>query len=79
MMLFNRNWAGACWNCWAGPLNLDVGLLCKKQETKRIGRGSPVASLMPKSVLSCWKDINCLGSEFCAYLSPMGWPGIYNG
>ena len=29
--------------CWA-PL--------QKQETKRIGRGSPVASSMPKSVLS---------------------------
>ena len=24
----------------------------QKQETKRIGRGSPVASLMPRSVLS---------------------------
>ena len=49
-----------------------------KQETRRIGGGSPVAFPMSKSVLSWWKDINYLRSEFCAYLSPMGWPGIYN-
>ena len=50
-VFFNRNWAGACWNCWVGLLALDVGHLCKKQETKNIDGGSPVTSLMPKSVL----------------------------
>ena len=48
----------------------------QKQETKGIGGGSPVASLMHKSVLSGGKKINCLGNEFfvrkSAYLSPMG-------
>ena len=36
----------------SGPVTLDVGLLCKNKKQKGIGGGSPVASLMPKSVLS---------------------------
>ena len=34
MMFFNRNWAGAWRNCWAGPLTLDVGLLYKNKKQK---------------------------------------------
>ena len=63
--LLSRSADSVCWT----PL--------QKQETKRIGGGSPVASPMPKSV------INCLGNEYSVrksvYLSLMGWPGIYNG
>ena len=34
---------------------------------------------MPKSVLPFMKEmINCLEGECSAYLSPMGWPGIYS-
>ena len=45
----------------------------KKQETKRIDGGSPVASPMPKSVLSSGKKDQLLRERvFCAYLSPMG-------
>ena len=55
----------------------------QKQETKRIGGGSPVAAPMPKSVLSCGREYQLLreGSfmHMSAYLSLMGWPGIYNG
>ena len=55
----------------------------QKRETKRIGGGSPVASSMPKSVLSGEEKINCSGNEFfgrkSVYLLRMGWPGIYNG
>ena len=29
---FDRNWAGTCWNCWAGLLFLDVGLSCKNKK-----------------------------------------------
>ena len=54
----------------------------QKQETKRIYGGLLVAAPMPKSVLSCGSNINCLGNEVLvhksAYLSPMGWPGIYS-
>ena len=32
----------------------------QKRETKRIGRGSPVAALMPKSVLSCGREYQLL-------------------
>ena len=35
----------------------------QKQETKRIGGGSPVASLMPKSVLSGGREVQLLGNE----------------
>ena len=42
----------------------------QKQETKRIDRGSPVASPMPKSVLSGEEKINCLGNEFSVHMSP---------
>ena len=37
---------------------------------------------MPKLVMFCGREINYLGNEVLvhksAYLSPMGWPGIYN-
>ena len=55
----------------------------QKQETKRIGRGSPVASPMPKSVLSSGIEDQLLRElsfvHMSVYLSPMRWPGIYNG
>ena len=55
----------------------------QKQETNSIDEGSPVAAPIPKSVLSGGRKFNCLGNEFSvcitAYLSLMGWPGIYNG
>ena len=35
----------------------------QKQETKKIGGGSPVASLMPKSVFLVEEKINCLRNE----------------
>ena len=65
------------------PLGRSVGsgccAPCKKQVTKRIGGGSPVAALMPKSALSCRKNrLTVLGGECSAYISPMGWPGIYS-
>ena len=55
----------------------------QKQETKRIDGGSPVASLMPKSVLFGGREDQLLREwsfvHISVYLSPMGWPGIYNG
>ena len=55
----------------------------KKQETKRIGGGSPVASLILSTFFPMEEKINCLGNEFSVckstYLSLMGWLGIYNG
>ena len=50
----------------------------QKQETRRIGGGSPVAASMSKSVFFFFagENINCLGNEVLvhksAYLSPMG-------
>ena len=75
---FNRNWAGSCWNRWAGPLALDVELLCKNNKQ----RGSTGARPLPLRCLNQFfpdeEKINCLESEFSAYLLPMGWPGIYS-
>ena len=72
----------------AGPelellLGLSTGSGCcvplQKQVTKRIGGGSPVATSMPKLVLSCRKNrFTALGGECFTYLTPIGWPGIYS-
>ena len=74
---------GPNWNCrWAGPLALDVGLVGKNKKE----RGSAGARPLPLRCLSQFfpveENINCLGNEVLvhksAYLSPMGWPGIYS-
>ena len=61
---FNRNWAGACWNYWVGPLALDVGLLCKNEKSK----GSTGARPLPLQCLSQFffpvgEKTNYLGDE----------------
>ena len=60
---FNRNWAGASWNCWAGLLALDAGLLCKNKKPK----GSTGARPLPLRCLSQFfpmeEKINCSGNE----------------
>ena len=74
---------GRNWNCrWAGPLALDFGLFCKNKKQ----RGSAGARPLPLRCLSQFfpveENINCLGNEVLvhksAYLSSMGWPGIYS-
>ena len=68
-----------CWNHWAGPLALDVGLLCKNKKQ----RGSAGARPLPLQCLSQFfsdeEKITCLESEFSVYLSPTGWSNIYSG
>ena len=71
-----------CWNRWASPLDLGVGLLCKNKKQK----GSTGARPLPLRCLSQFfpagENINCLRNEVLvhksAYLSPMGWPYIYS-
>ena len=74
---------GQNWNCrWAGPLALDVGLLCKNKKQ----RGSAGARPLPLRCLNQFfhvkENINYLRNEVLvhksAYLSPMGWPDIYS-
>ena len=73
---------GRNWNCrWAGPLALDVGLLCNNKKQ----RGSAGARPFPFRCLSQFfhveGNINCLRNEvlcMSAYLSPTGWSGIYS-
>ena len=51
----------------------------QKQEKRGSAEASPVTAPMPKSVPPCLREkINCLEGECSAYLSPMGWPGIYS-
>ena len=65
-----------------GPLALDVELHFKNKKE----RGSAGARPLPLQCLSQFfpagENINCLGNEVLvhksAYLSPMGWPGIYS-
>ena len=60
---FNRNWAGASWNCWVGPLALDARLLCKNKKPK----GSAGTHPLPLRCLSQFflmeENINYLGNE----------------
>ena len=51
----------------------------QKQEKRGSMGASPVTAPMPKSVPPCLREkINCLEGECFAYLSLMGWPGIYS-
>ena len=79
---FNRNWARACWNRWAGPLDLGVGLLCKNKKQKRSAGAHPLPLRCLSQFLPTGENINCLGNEVLvhksAFLSPMRWPGIYS-
>ena len=47
-VFFNRNWAGACWDRWAGPLAMDAVLPCKNKKQ----RGSAGACPLPLRCLS---------------------------
>ena len=57
---------------------MDARLLCKNKKQ----RGSAGTRPLPLRCLSQFfpdeEKINCLEGEFSAYLSPMGWPGIYS-
>ena len=76
-VFFNRNWAGAGWNRWASPLALDVGLFCKNKKQRGLARARPLPLRCLSQFFPDEEKINCLKTEFYAYLSPMGWPGIY--
>ena len=79
---FNRNWAGACWNRWVGLLDLSIGLLCKNKKQKGSAGASPLPLRCLSQFFPAGENINYLGNEVLmhkfAYLSPMGWPGIYS-
>ena len=65
--------------CWAGLQALYVALPCRKeQERRRPGRG--FARGRSDALVSFFlrKKIDCLEGECVAYLSLMGWPGIYS-
>ena len=59
-------------------LALDDALPCKNKRQRGSAGASPLTAPMPKSVSFLWGKINCLEGECVAYLSLMGWPGIYS-
>ena len=63
----------------AGPLALNVGLLCKNKKQRGLTGARPLPLRCLSQFLPGKKKINCLESEFSVYLSPTGWPGIYSG
>ena len=69
---FNRNWTRAYLNRWAGPLALDVGLLCKNKKQRVSAGARPLPLRCLSQFLPGKEKINCLESEFSAYLSPTG-------
>ena len=82
MMLFQSELGWSMLELLGRSANSGCRVPLQKQETKRIGGGSPVAFPMPKSVLSGGREDRLLREwsfvRKSAYLSPMGWPGIYN-
>ena len=62
-MLFRWELGWSVLDCWAGPLALGVGLLCKNKKQK----GSAGARPLPLRCLSLLfpveENINCLGNE----------------
>ena len=83
MMLFQPELGWSVLELLSWSIDFGHQAPLQKQETNRISGGSPVASPMPKSVLSRGREDQLLREQiFCgesAYLSLMGWPGIYNG
>ena len=74
---------GRNWNCrWAGPLALDVGLPCKNKKERGLAGARPLPLRCLSQFFPVEENINCLRNEVLvhkfAYLSPMGWPGIYS-
>ena len=63
-------------------LTLYVGLLCKNKKQKGSARARPLPLRCLSQFFPAGENINCLGNEVLvhksAYLSPMGWSGIYN-
>ena len=71
--------AGLDWNFrWAGRWLWMLDSSAKTRKKEGSAGASPVAAPMPKSVSSLREKIDCLEGECVAYLSSMGWPGIYS-
>ena len=89
-VFFNQNWAGACWNhcsrtgTVARPVHwlwtLDSSAKTRKKED-RWGLSRCCSDCLSQ-FFPVEENIICLGNEVLvhksAYLSPMGWPGIYS-
>ena len=74
---------GRNWNCrWAGPLALNVRLLCKSKTERGPARARPLLLRCLSQFFHLEENINCLRNEVLvyksAYLSSIGWPGIYS-
>ena len=74
---------GRNWNCrWSGLLALDVGLLCNNKKQRGLEGACPLPLRCLSQFFLTGENINCLGNEVLvhksAFLSPMGWPGIYS-
>ena len=71
------------WNChWAGPLALDIGLLCRNKKQKGSVRACPLPFRCLSQFFLAGENINCLRNEVLvhksAYLTLIGWPDIYS-
>ena len=55
-----------------------MALLCKNKKEGGSTRASPVVAPMPKLVFFLREKMDCLEGECVAYLSPIGWLGIYS-
>ena len=52
-----------CWICWADPLALGVGLLCKNKKQKGSARARPLSLRCLSQFFPVEENINWLGNE----------------
>ena len=60
---FNRNWAGASWNCCVGQLALDAGLLYKNKKPKGSEGARPLLLQCLSQFFPVEEKINCLEND----------------
>ena len=64
--------------CWADPQALNVGLLYKNKKERGLAGARPLPLRCLSQFLPERKDRLLKRANVSAYLSPMGWPGIYS-
>ena len=62
-MFFQSKLSGACLNCWADPLTLDVELLCKNKKQKGSTEARPLRLRYLSQFFPMEENINCLENE----------------
>ena len=69
-MLFQSELGWSVLNCWAGPLALGIGLLCKNKKQKGLAGARPLPLRCLSQFFPLEENINCLGNEVLCICLP---------